>query len=119
MKQNNFNEFKKVLKRKRAMLLDTDKHIDQDIKKEMDIRHGDDADLAESSYEQEMSFTLKTRGQDELRQIDEAIARIDNGEYGICAECGGDIPKKRLEVLPYSLYCVDCQDKVEKKVANE
>ena len=119
MKQNNYAEFKKILKRKRAMLLDADKHIDQDIKKELDIRHGDDADLAESSYEQEMSFYFKTRGQDELRMIDDAIIRIESGEYGICAECGADIPKKRLEVLPYSLYCVECQDKVEKMVANE
>ena len=118
MKPSDLNDFKKVLKRKRAMLMETDKSLEQDIKKVTDIRHGDEADIAESSYEQEMAFYLKTRGQDELRQIDEALERIEKGEYGVCDECGGEIPRKRLEVQPYSLHCVDCQDKMEKKVAS-
>lgn len=118
MKSGDLNDFKKVLKRKRAMLMEADKSLEQDIKKEADIRHGDEADIAESSYEQEMAFYLKTRGQDELRQIDEALERIEKGEYGACDECGGEIPRKRLEVQPYSLHCVECQDKMEKKVAS-
>ncbi|MBI4666113.1 MAG: TraR/DksA family transcriptional regulator [Nitrospinae bacterium] len=118
MKTNEYSDFKKLLKRKRAMLLEADKSLEQDLKKETDTRHGDDADMAESSYEQEMSFYLKTRGQDELRQIDDALDRIENGEYGVCAECGAEIPKKRLEVQPFSIHCVQCQEKMEKKVAS-
>lgn len=119
MKSKDFADLKKALKRKKAMLLEADRRVDQDIKKEMANRHGDDADLAESDYEQEMSFYFKTRAQDEVRHIDEALTRIEQGEYGICAECGEDIPKKRLDAQPYSIYCVECQERLEaRKVAS-
>lgn len=113
MKPRNFNDIKKILMQKKALLLKSVKEIDQEIKNEIENRHGDDVDLAEADYEQEMSFYFKTRGQDELRQIDEALERIEKGEYGSCEECGEDIPKKRLSVQPYSMYCVECQEKAE------
>jgi DnaK suppressor protein len=95
-------------------LLKADIDMAQDIKKEMENRHGDDVDVAEADYGQEMTFLMKNRGQDEVRHINEAIERIDSGEYGICAECDEKIAKKRLEILPYSILCVECQEELEK-----
>lgn len=114
MKSGDFKDIKRLLLKKRAMLLENDEHIDKEIKKESGSRHGDDVDVAESAYEQEMAYLMKSRGQNELRQIEEALERIDKGEYGICAECGDKIAKKRLEVQPYSILCVDCQEEVER-----
>lgn len=48
----------------------------------------------------------------ELHQIDEAIARMDAGTYGICANCGRPIPAPRLEVRPFALHCVACAEKL-------
>jgi len=48
----------------------------------------------------------------ELRQVDEAIARMDAGTYGICANCGRPIPAGRLEVRPFAVHCVRCAEKL-------
>lgn len=46
-----------------------------------------------------------------MAQIGEALRRIDEGSYGSCARCGGQIPPERLEVLPHARFCVPCQQK--------
>ncbi|KJQ55636.1 TraR/DksA family transcriptional regulator [Microbacterium sp. SA39] len=48
----------------------------------------------------------------ELQQVDEAIARMDAGTYGICANCGRPIPAARLEVRPFAEHCVACAEKL-------
>lgn len=119
MKSMGFEDFKKVLLKKKSLLLTADQNIDKEIKKDIEGRHGDDVDIAESAYEQEMAYLFKSRGKDELRLIDEAIKRIDHGEYGVCAECGEKISKKRLAAQPYSILCVQCQEENEKSEAGE
>ncbi|WP_217142075.1 TraR/DksA C4-type zinc finger protein [Streptomyces sp. AC627_RSS907] len=44
-----------------------------------------------------------------LKEIDEAFARVDNGTYGTCLGCSKPVPGERLEILPYTRYCVACQ----------
>jgi DnaK suppressor protein len=114
MKKEDFSRLKKILIQKRRFLLRADSDMANDIKEETMNRHGDDVDVAEFDYGQAMTFLMKNRCQDELSYIDEAIVRIDNGEYGMCAECGDKIIKKRLEVMPYSILCVECQEGSEK-----
>lgn len=48
----------------------------------------------------------------ELRQVDDAIERLDAGTYGICARCGRPIPAARLEVRPFATHCVACAEKL-------
>ncbi len=48
----------------------------------------------------------------ELRFIDEALAKIDDGSYGECELCGNKIPKKRLNAVPYAKLCLDCKDTI-------
>ncbi|PRB03411.1 molecular chaperone DnaK [Microbacterium sp. MYb72] len=48
----------------------------------------------------------------ELRQVDEALARLDTGDYGVCAVCGQRIPAARLEVRPFATHCVACAEKL-------
>ena len=45
---------------------------------------------------------------DEIRKIKAALSKIDAGTYGICASCGNEIARKRLEALPYATTCIDC-----------
>jgi len=55
---------------------------------------------------------LAEAAQAELRQVDEALVRMDAGTYGICAHCGRPIPPERLEVRPFAEYCVACAEKL-------
>ncbi|MBP3977107.1 TraR/DksA C4-type zinc finger protein [Microbacterium sp. BLY] len=48
----------------------------------------------------------------ERRQVEDALARMDAGTYGICAHCGRPIPPERLEVRPFAEYCVACAEKL-------
>lgn len=48
----------------------------------------------------------------ELRQLDDALGRVDAGTYGVCAACGRPIPAARLEVRPFATYCVACAEKL-------
>jgi DnaK suppressor protein len=54
------------------------------------------------------------RDADELRRIDTALARLSEGSYGLCEDCGQPIPAARLQAEPTALRCVQCQEKYEK-----
>lgn len=72
---------------------------------------GDEMDVAWSSVDMERSASLIERSEERIRLIDEALARVDDGSYGICEECGDEIPLERLRILPFAAMCVDCQSK--------
>lgn len=55
----------------------------------------------------------------ELREISAAIARIDDGTYGTCVDCGNDIPLARLQVQPAAARCIECQERYERKFPPE
>ncbi len=50
-----------------------------------------------------------------LREVDEALDRIEEGTYGICDSCEKPIGLKRLQIKPFAMYCVQCQDLIEKQ----
>ena len=72
-------------------------------------------DLSANELERNMCLLLKERGRNKLRAIDDALERIDDGTFGICEDCGGEIPLGRLEVMPFAATCRDCKAKQEKR----
>ena len=54
---------------------------------------------------------LEQEGLDELRQINNALQRLEDGEYTSCSSCGGDIGEQRLLAIPYTELCIDCASK--------
>ncbi len=64
-----------------------------------------------ATIESGRSFELRIRDRERklLSKIDEAIARIDDGSYGICEDCGEEIGIKRLEARPVTMLCIDCK----------
>lgn len=78
---------------------------------------GDIYDQASSERDRELGLLLNDREREKLRNIDEALLRIEEGEYGICEECGCDIPLGRLKVMPFAHYCVRCKEDIEKMQA--
>ena len=75
---------------------------------------GDIYDQASSERDRELGLLLGDREREKLRNIDEALERIVDGEYGVCEECEEEIPLGRLKVLPFARYCVRCKADIEK-----
>jgi len=70
----------------------------------------DELDVARSLAEVETHASLIDQVEGRLTQIDDALNRLEQGLYGLCEECGIDIPAVRLKVLPFATRCVDCQE---------
>ncbi len=75
---------------------------------------GDIYDQASSERDRELGLLLGDREREKLRNIDEALMKIEDGEYGICEECEEEIPIGRLKVMPFARYCVKCKSDIEK-----
>lgn len=69
----------------------------------------------QASAEADQNFTLRLREREQklLKKIDEAIDRINEGTFGICESCGGQISVKRLKARPVTTLCIDCKTKQE------
>ncbi len=76
---------------------------------------GDEADLAAMQQAKEQSMWLANDQKRRLAQNDRALARLDEGKYGICDNCGQSIAPERMEAIPDAMLCIACQAKLEKK----
>lgn len=74
----------------------------------------DPADQAVLSYHKEMVFSQGTEGHTQLTLVRLALERLDQGGFGECLHCGRPIGEKRLDALPWTPYCIDCQERVER-----
>ena len=72
------------------------------------------ADKAASAYSKELNFSLSDGERNLLMLIDEAFNRMGDGTYGTCTNCGTEIGEKRLQAVPWTPFCIDCQELQEK-----
>jgi RNA polymerase-binding transcription factor DksA len=81
----------------------------QGIEAELDSHQSQDwEELATEREGDEVLEGMGISGQQEIRKIEAALARIDAGEYGLCVKCGAEIGEARLNVLPYTPFCRTC-----------
>jgi DnaK suppressor protein len=73
----------------------------------------DVGDQALMDLERELGISLMEMRNRRRQSIDEAITRLHEGTYGICAECGVEISEKRLQAVPFAKLCVECQSRAE------
>jgi len=71
-------------------------------------------DVATATFDREMASTLEENSTHVLAAIDEALARIEEGTFGVCQRCGNPIAEERLEALPWAILCIDCKRKQER-----
>ncbi|MHC4954623.1 MAG: TraR/DksA family transcriptional regulator [Planctomycetota bacterium] len=71
------------------------------------------ADHGSDNFEQDLTLTLVEGERKELAEISDALARLDNGGYGVCAGTGEKIARARLEAIPYTRYSIGYQRKIE------
>jgi RNA polymerase-binding transcription factor len=72
------------------------------------------ADKAASAYSKELNFSLSDAERNLLMSIEEAFTRIKDGTYGVCTNCNAEIGEKRLTAVPWTSFCIDCQELQEK-----
>lgn len=71
-------------------------------------------DISTWALERDVNYELLTMHSKALKDIDEALERLDEGTYGTCVDCGKEISEKRLEAVSFTLYCLECQREKER-----
>jgi len=72
------------------------------------MTYGSQAAAATHVFEQQRDLAMRDRERSQLRQVDEALERLQAGTYGECRSCGGPIAPERLEAIPWVPTCIDC-----------
>jgi DnaK suppressor protein len=112
--RKNVTLVKKLTKMRTAILKELDDSISTERRApQRDV--GDFYDDAESEKGRQLNHLLSERDRTKLAQIDDALEKIADETHGICEECGCDIPKKRLNVLPFARCCIECQSEMERQ----
>lgn len=78
----------------------------------------DEGDLSQQHHEEWIFLNRNTIDMKLLREISDALHRIDLGQYGVCMECEEQISMKRLEAVPWARYCVTCQEAIAARIAS-
>lgn len=84
--------------------------LEDGLKEQKQGQFADINELAQSIQDDEVTQRLDDLERSELKKIDSALGRIKDGTYGICAECGGSISKKRLKAIPFATICINCAE---------
>ncbi len=79
----------------------------------------DPADMAANAYTKELLISMSANDRRLLDLIDEALQRVESGDYGECVNCGEPVQEKRLDAVPWARYCLRCQDLQERGLLTE
>ena len=117
-KAHPYQEHIDALRTKQSAILNAFKRDKQAVNTQSDDGIQDLADKAASAYSKELNFSLSDGERGVLLLIDEAFARIRDDKYGTCTNCGNQIGEKRLQAIPWTPFCIDCQELQEKGLLN-
>ena len=113
-KPNPYQIFEDALRAKQRELLDSYERDKAAGNASPDDGIQDLADKAASAYSKELNFSLSDAERNLLMLIEEAFNRMKEGNYGTCTNCGAEIGEKRLQAVPWTPFCIDCQELQEK-----
>ena len=105
---------KKLLKQRNELLTEAEHTLNNKISTEKET-FPDPTDQAVAELDNNFLLRLRGREQKLLKKIDEAIARIEGGTYGVCESCGEQISIKRLEARPVTTLCIECKTRQEEE----
>ena len=114
MDKKKLEYFRKKLETRRHELRTAVSRNQQDGRTADDEATQDIADRAASSYNKEFLFSQSNQDRQLLQLVDSALARLREGSFGECVSCGKEINAKRLEAVPWTRHCIECQEKAEK-----
>ncbi|HMC30414.1 MAG TPA: TraR/DksA family transcriptional regulator [Candidatus Angelobacter sp.] len=114
MDKKKLETFKKRLEERQQSLRKTVSRTEEDGRIADQDTAQDIADRAASSYTKEFLFSQSNNDRQLLQMVETALQRIREGSFGECVGCGNEINAKRLEAVPWTRYCIECQEKLEK-----
>ncbi|MEO6486827.1 MAG: TraR/DksA family transcriptional regulator [Thermoanaerobaculia bacterium] len=113
-KANPWQQYEDALRKKQQELFDSFDRDKAAGNAQPDDGIQDLADKAASAYSKELNFSLSDAERQLLMLIEEAFNRMKNGAYGVCSNCSATIGEKRLQAVPWTPFCIDCQELQEK-----
>src|SRR5215471_21660429 len=113
MEKKKLEYFKKRLETRQQELRRTVSRTEQDGRSADEDSAQDIADRAASSYNKEFLFHQSNSERQTLQMVENALSRIREGSFGECVSCGNEINAKRLEAVPWTRHCIECQEKLE------
>jgi DnaK suppressor protein len=121
MNKRELARFKKLIEAERARVRSNLGSIEAEISELTSKKSGSAqgysnhmADIGSDAMEQEQVFLHASQETDYLKRLDDALRRIEMGTYGVCENCSGKIPVKRLEAYLAAKLCIECKSKMEK-----
>jgi DnaK suppressor protein len=116
LKKQEIEKFKNILLEAKAHILHQLEGSSADMKQYEKSKgySQHQADEGTDDYDTNLILEISSKGYDVLKQINRALEKIEDGTYGICDVTGAEIPKKRLEAIPYATMTVEAQSKLEK-----
>ncbi len=123
MNKKLINQLKKQLEELRANLMHELQHLSENnLNRSQRDSTGDlsgysyhMADVGTDNFGREMELNIASNENERVRMIEEALERLDEGNFGKCLTCTGDIDIERLKAIPYARQCIECARKAEKK----
>jgi DnaK suppressor protein len=118
MDKSEIGQLKRKLELQRQEVVESLRQIEREARS-LDVEAGQDAaDQCIGSVSKESLFQQSSQRRTSLRLIEAALRRIGDGAFGECAGCGEEIPIRRLHALPWTQFCLRCQEAIEKEIGN-
>lgn len=112
LRKEKLESFRKLLLSRRDAVAAQIRQATHDLV-ENDEAHADSVDQAAADTDRALAMQMKNRDQGLLFQIDEALRRVDSGNFGECERCGEDIAEARIKAFPFTTLCIDCKAELE------
>jgi len=119
MEKKKLDTFRKKLEERQHALRKTVSRTEEDGRIADKDSAQDIADRAANSYTKEFLFSVSNNERQVLNMVETALQRIREGTFGECVNCGNEINAKRLEAVPWTRYCIACQEKKEQGLLEE
>jgi len=113
MNKRDLTNLKKTLMQKRSELLNKANNVQRELSSGLDMNVGDEMDAASQNNDKEMFFEFAVNDKTTLIAINDAIAKIEKDIYDKCECCHNIIPIERLKAIPWTRYCIKCQEEAE------
>jgi len=114
MAKERYEELRQILEERRREILNEVQVKMRDVRAEGALGEAqgvlDAAETSEADIQDDIEFALIQMKSETLHKIEEALARLDEGTFGYCFECGDEISERRLRALPFAVRCKDCEE---------
>jgi YteA family regulatory protein len=125
LEQDKLIYFRSLLQGEKRRILDNLSSLEEaeeigslkDTLQELSMYDNHPADIGTETFERSKDIGYKDLFQRLLKEVEDAMGRIEEGNYGICKGCGKEIPEERLEAVPFTTFCYQCRKSGCKDIA--